>query len=98
MNRHGEKKRWTSVPSCVESHFKTRLIWFFDLFMLTNFEVTTMDSQEPACCDNSHLLQKLTIGTQKAKCSTVRKLIIGIQNAKCRKIRKLTFEMQSAVN
>ena len=56
MNRHGEKKHWTSVPSCVESHFKTRLIWIFNLFVLTNFEITTMDSQEPACCDNNHLL------------------------------------------
>ena len=56
MNRHGEKKRWTSVPSCVESHFKTHLIWIFNLFVLTNFEITTMDSQEPTCCDNSHLL------------------------------------------
>jgi len=45
MNRH-----W----SCVESHFKT-----CKLLVLMSFEVTTvtsMDSQEPACCDDGHLL------------------------------------------
>jgi len=43
-------------PSCVESHFKTRLK---RLLVLTSFEVTTvtsMDSQEPARCDDGHLL------------------------------------------
>ena len=39
-------------PSCVESHFKTCLIWI----ITSKFEVITMDSQEPTCCDNNHLL------------------------------------------
>ena len=52
MNRHGEKELLTSVPI---------LYWITlqNALMLTSFEVTTvtsMDSQEPACCDDGHLL------------------------------------------
>ena len=47
-------------PSCVESHFKTHLIRIsYKLLVLMSFEVTivtSMDSQEPACCDDGHLL------------------------------------------
>ena len=49
MNRHG----------CVKSHFKTCLNMDYKLLVLMSFEVTTvtsMDSQEPACCDDGHLL------------------------------------------
>ena len=46
-------------PFCVKSHFKMLPYLDYKLLVLMSFEVTTMttmDSQEPACCDHSHLL------------------------------------------
>jgi len=55
-----KKERQTSTPIL---YFKNAPYMEFILLVLMSFEVTTvttMDSQEPACCDNSHLLGFLT--------------------------------------
>ena len=62
MNRHAEE-RWTSVPILYRITLQNVSYMDFNLLMLTSFEVTTvttMDSQEPACCYNSYLLGFLT--------------------------------------
>ena len=59
MNRHGEKKRSTSVPILCRITLQNAPYMGYKLLVLMSFEVTTvtsMDSQEPACCDDSHLL------------------------------------------
>ena len=59
MNRHSEKERLTSVPILCRITLQNVPFMDYKLFMLTSFEVTTvtsMDSQEPACCDDGHLL------------------------------------------
>ena len=58
MNCHGEE-RWTSVPILCRITLQNAPYMDYNLLVLTSFEVatvTTMDSQEPPCCDNSHLL------------------------------------------
>ena len=58
MNRHAEK-HWTSVPILYRITLQNAPYMDFNLLVLMTFEVTTvtsMDSQEPACCYNSHLL------------------------------------------
>ena len=68
MNRYAtEKERQTSIPIL---HFKNAPYIGFNLHMLMSFEVstvTTMDSQEPACCDSSHLLSFLAKLPYKAR-------------------------------
>ena len=62
MNRHAEE-RWTSVPILYRITLQNAPYMDFNLLVLTSFEVTTMttmDSQEPTCCYNSHLLGFLT--------------------------------------
>ena len=50
------------LQSCthpVSNHTSKRALYGFNILMLTSFEVTTVttvDSQEPTCCYNSHLL------------------------------------------
>ena len=59
MNRHSEKERWTSVPILCRITLKNASYMEYKLLVLTSFEVatvTTMDSQQPACCDDGHLL------------------------------------------
>ena len=59
MNRHGEKERLTSVPILCRITLQNAPYKDYKLLVLTSFEVTTvttMDSQEPACCDDGHLL------------------------------------------
>ena len=61
MNRHGEKERLTSVPIMCRITLQNAPYKDYNLLVLTltSFEVateTTMDSQEPACCDDGHLL------------------------------------------
>ena len=59
MNCHTEKECWTSVPILYQITLQNPPYMDFNLLVLMSFEVTTtttMDSQEPACCDNSHLL------------------------------------------
>ena len=56
MNWHGEKERWTSVPILCQITLQNAPYMDYILLVLTNFEVTTMGSQEPACCGTSHLL------------------------------------------
>ena len=56
MNRHGEKEQLTSVP--ILCRITLQNMPYKD-YKLLSFEVTTvtsMDSQEPACCDDGHLL------------------------------------------
>ena len=64
MNCHAEKERWTSVPILYRITLQNVPYMDFNLLVLiTSFAVatvTTMDSQEPACCYNSHLLGFLT--------------------------------------
>ena len=64
MNCHTEKERWTSVPILYRITLQNVPYMDFNLLVLiTSFAVatvTTMDSQEPACCYNSHLLGFLT--------------------------------------
>ena len=58
MNRHSEKERLTSVPILYQITLQNAPFKDYNLLMLMSFEVTTvtsMDSQEPACCDG-HLL------------------------------------------
>ena len=59
MNRHSEKERLTCVPILSRITLQNTPYKDYKLLMLTSFEVTTvtsMDSQEPACCDDGHLL------------------------------------------
>ena len=62
MNRHGEKERLTSVPILCRITLQNASYNDYKLLVLMSFEVTTvtsMDSQEPACCDDGHLLATL---------------------------------------
>ena len=55
MNRYAEKERRTTVSITLQNALYTD----FNLLVLTSLEVTTvttMDSQEPACCYKIHLL------------------------------------------
>ena len=59
MNRHGEKERSTSVPILCRITLHNAACMDYKLLVLMSFEVTTvtsMDSQEPACCDDGHLV------------------------------------------
>ena len=59
MNRHGEKERLTSIPILCRITLQNTPYKDYKLLVLTSFEVTTvtsMDSQELACCDDGHLL------------------------------------------
>ena len=59
MNRHGKKERLTSVPILCQITLQNAPYKGYKLLVLTSFEVTTatsMDSQEPTCCDDGHLL------------------------------------------
>ena len=61
MNRHGKKEWLTSVPILCRITLQNAPYKDYNLLVrvLTTFEVatvTTMDSQEPACCDDGHLL------------------------------------------
>ena len=59
MNRHGEKERLTNVPILCRITLQNAPYKDYKLPVLTSFEVatvTTMDSQESACCDDGHLL------------------------------------------
>ena len=56
MNRHGEKERLTSVPILCRITLQNAPYMDYKLLVLMSFEVTSMDSQEPACCDDGHLL------------------------------------------
>ena len=61
MNRHGEKEGLTSVPILCQITLQNTPYKDYNLLVLTltSFEVatvTTMDSQEPVCCDDGHLL------------------------------------------
>ena len=63
MNRHGEKERWTSVPILCRIALQNAPYMDYKLLVLMSFEVTTVtsiDSQESACCDDGHLLGFLT--------------------------------------
>ena len=58
MNCHGEKERWTSVPILCQITLQNAPYMDYKLLVLITFEVTavtSMDSQEPACCDDGHL-------------------------------------------
>ena len=53
------EERLTSVPILCRITLQNAPYKDYKLLMLTSFEVTTvtsMDSQEPACCDDGHLL------------------------------------------
>ena len=59
MNHHGEKERLISVPILFRITLQNVPYMDYKLLVLMIFEVTTvtsMDSQEPACCDDGHLL------------------------------------------
>ena len=59
MNCQGEKERLTSVPILCRITLQNAPYKDYKLLVLMSFEVTTvttMDSQEPACCDDGHLL------------------------------------------
>ena len=63
MNRYVRSSFKIAYLSRVELHFQNVPYMDFNLLALVSFEfttVTTMDSQEPACCYNSHLLGFLT--------------------------------------
>ena len=54
MNHHSEKERSTSVPILCRITLQNAPYMDYKLLVLMSFEVTTvtsMDSQEPACCD-----------------------------------------------
>ena len=53
MNGQGEKERLTSVPILCQITLQIAPYKDYNLQVAT---VTTMESQEPACCDNGHLL------------------------------------------
>ena len=66
---HRERSLRLVYPSCIWITSK-RALYGFNLLVLTSFEVATvitMDSQEPACCYNSHLLGFLTASPYKAR-------------------------------
>ena len=52
MNRHSEKEQLTSVP--ILCRITLQNTPYMDYKLVTT--VTTMDSQEPACYDDGHLL------------------------------------------
>ena len=55
MNRHGEKEPLTSVPILCRITLQNAPYKDYKLFVLMSFEVSTVtsiDSQEPACCDD----------------------------------------------
>ena len=59
MNRHDEKEWLTSVPILCRITLQNMPYMDYKLFVLMSFEVTTvtsMDSQELACCDDGHPL------------------------------------------
>ena len=59
MNCHGEKERLTSVLILCRITLQNVPYMDHKLLVLMSFEVTTvtsMDSQEPTCCDDGHLL------------------------------------------
>ena len=59
MNHHHEKEGLTSVPILCLITLQNAPYMDHKLLVLMRFEVTTvtsMDSQEPACCDDGHLL------------------------------------------
>ena len=59
MNCHGEKERSTSVPILCQITLRNLPYKDYKLLVLMNFEVTTetsMNSQEPACFNDGHLL------------------------------------------
>ena len=59
MNHHGEKERLTSVPILCRITLQNTPYKDYMLLVLMSFEVatvTTMDFQEPDCCDDCHLL------------------------------------------
>ena len=70
MNRHGEKERLISVPILCRITLQNAPYKDYNLLMLTSFEVaavTTMDSQEPSCCDgmaSCWLLNKVVANMQ----------------------------------
>ena len=60
---HDEEQEQTSLLILYHITLKKAPSMDFNLLVLTNFEVTTMttmESQEPTCCYNSHLLGFLT--------------------------------------
>ena len=59
MNHHGEKERLTSVPILCRITLQNAPYKDYKLLVLMSFEVatvTSMDSQEPTCCDDGNLL------------------------------------------
>ena len=59
MNHHAKKERWTSIPTLCRITNQNTPYMDYNLHVLTSFEVatvSTMDSQEPPCCDDDHLL------------------------------------------
>ena len=59
MNCHGKKEQLTSVPILCRITLQNAPYMDHKLLVLMSFEVTTvtsMDSQEPTCCDDGHLL------------------------------------------
>ena len=59
MNRHSEKEQLTSVSILCRITLQNAPYMDYKLLVLMSFEVTTatsIDSQEPACCDDGHLL------------------------------------------
>ena len=56
MNCQGEKEQLTSVPILCRITVQNAPYMDYKLFMLMNFEVATVTTQEQACCDDGHLL------------------------------------------
>ena len=59
MNRYTRRSVRVAYPYCIESHFQSNTCMDFNLLVLMVIVVTTVtttQAQEPACCDNSHLL------------------------------------------
>ena len=59
MKRQGEKEQSTTVPILCRITLQNAPYKDYKLLVLMSFEVTTatsMDSQEPAWCDDGHLL------------------------------------------
>ena len=59
MNHHGEKERSTSLPILCRITLRNAPYKDYKLLVLMSFEVTTvtsMNSQEPACFNDGHLL------------------------------------------
>ena len=56
MNRHGKKEQLTSVHILCQITIQNAPYMDYKLLVLMSFEVTTvtsMDSQEPPCCDDA---------------------------------------------